>query len=89
MPSYKYSCLTGCQTSFNKLLKISERNIPTEEACPSCGKKTIEKICEAPLLADPYRISGTNSSKVPGDMVEIFKRIGQTNYGSELATKYA
>lgn len=36
MPMYGYNC-TSCNGIFDKVLKISERNIPTEEACPSCG----------------------------------------------------
>lgn len=44
MPLYEYHC-KECDHEFTDVLKISERDKPVGEPCPSCGKTDcIEKI---------------------------------------------
>lgn len=88
MPSYKYQCLSGCKESFNKILKIADRNLPVSEPCPSCkAEGAIEKICESPMTVDPFRCSSTQSSKLPGEMKEIYKRMSKTIPGCTLDSR--
>lgn len=89
MPYYQYQC-QACKHSWEQFQKIDNRDLPLTEGCPDC-KSTgeVSRGVSAPRLADPYRTGGTQSSKLPGDMKEIFQRIGESNYGSELHTKYA
>ncbi len=37
MPLYQYMC-GGCSNSFDKLVRMDDRHVPTTEPCPSCGK---------------------------------------------------
>ena len=42
MPNYGYVC-EACDYKFEKVLKISERDLPTKDKCPKCNKKKINK----------------------------------------------
>lgn len=58
MPTYDYYC-SKCEESFEKLLKISEREFPTTEKCPSCGAENSIELCiAAASLVSPFRIDG-------------------------------
>jgi putative FmdB family regulatory protein len=57
MPTYDYTCL-NCEHTFERLLRIDDRKIPTEEPCPNCGQNKIESCLSAPSLVSPFRIDG-------------------------------
>lgn len=42
MPNYGFIC-EQCTHSFEKLLSISDREIPLKEPCPNCGESKIIK----------------------------------------------
>lgn len=42
MPNYGFVC-ESCNFKFDKILKISERDQPLTENCPSCNKKNVSK----------------------------------------------
>lgn len=63
MPKYNYKC-EDCEHEFFDLLKIEDRNKPTEEPCPNCGKEgTVYKCVASPLICDSYRIGVTKAPK--------------------------
>ena len=41
MPYYDYLC-TSCEHEFEVCMKISERNIPTQEPCPECSEREVK-----------------------------------------------
>jgi putative FmdB family regulatory protein len=58
MPTYEYYC-SKCETSFDKILKISERELPTQECCPTCNANNcIELTIQGAALLSPFRIDG-------------------------------
>lgn len=48
MPNYGYVC-EGCSYKFEKVLKMSERDVPLKEKCPKCNKKKVNKDFETLL----------------------------------------
>lgn len=58
MPTYDYVC-SECQHTFDKILKIDDRNLPTQEECPNCGKTGhVALSFSAPSLMSPFRVDG-------------------------------
>jgi len=58
MPTYDYKC-SECDFSFEKILKIADRTIPTKECCPNCHKDSSVEICiSAPAPISPFSIDG-------------------------------
>jgi len=58
MPTYDYIC-NECNITFDKILKISDRELPTKEPCPNCSQSdTIELCITAPSLMSPFRVDG-------------------------------
>lgn len=58
MPTYDYTC-AKCKHSFDKILKIDDRELPTKEACPNCGKTgAITITLTAPSLMNANRVDG-------------------------------
>ena len=58
MPTYDYTC-SECGATFEEILRIEDRNQPTECPCPSCNKLNcvLLTLC-APSLVSPFRIDG-------------------------------
>lgn len=51
MPLYQYKC-NACEHTFNRQLKISERNAPIDEDCPSCDSRGhINQLIGTPLVS--------------------------------------
>lgn len=51
MPTYDFKC-DKCRHSFESYRSISERDAPCHLPCPSCGKKSIQRVYEsAPAAA--------------------------------------
>lgn len=58
MPTYDYVC-SECRHTFDKLLKIDDRTLPTQEVCPNCGKTDCVSLSfTAPSLMSPFRVDG-------------------------------
>ena len=46
MPLYEYEC-SACGHRFERIQKFSD---PPVEACPNCGKKSIQKLMSSPAI---------------------------------------
>lgn len=58
MPMYDYVC-SKCEHTFDKILKIAEKDLPIHEPCPHCGKtECISISLGAPALMSPFRVEG-------------------------------
>lgn len=58
MPTYDYRC-SKCEHSFDKILKIADRELPTKEHCPNCKcENCIELSIMASSLMSPFRVDG-------------------------------
>jgi putative FmdB family regulatory protein len=56
MPTYDYSC-SACDAAFELLLRMSQREIPLQEPCPTCSAtNTITQSITAPSIGDPIRL---------------------------------
>ena len=40
MPTYSYKC-ESCEHEFESLQKMNDRDNPTQESCPACGKLSV------------------------------------------------
>lgn len=58
MPTYSYQC-SKCEHDFEKILRIDDRKVPTEEQCPQCHAEHTVSLClVAPSLMNPLRVDG-------------------------------
>lgn len=58
MPTYDYIC-KECNFAFDKILKIDDRQSPTQEACPNCGKNnSVDILISSPSLVSANRVDG-------------------------------
>jgi putative FmdB family regulatory protein len=57
MPTYDYSC-KSCDTVFEAVAKISDRDNVSSMECPSCGSKDIVRGLSAPMVAYSVRVAG-------------------------------
>lgn len=79
MPLYEYQC-SACGEIFDKFSSIADRNIPTEEPCPSCGEKQVtQKIGPTPI-ADPVRLGRI---KAPEGFRDVLRNVKKNTYGSK------
>lgn len=75
MPTYDYVCCK-CNFSFDKILKIDDRTIPTQEPCPNCAEKnSVEISLSAPSVVGAARIDGL--VKPTGQFRERMQQIKQ------------
>lgn len=76
MPTYDYVC-SACQHTFDEILKIDDRAIPTTKPCPVCNKEgTVSMSFGTPSLLSPFRVDGL---KKPSSQFK--ERIGQIKKG--------
>ena len=77
MPTYDYKC-NKCEHPFEKMMKIAEMHLPTEEPCPSCQEQgtDIKTIAGAPPLGDPVRLG---LRKIDNGFKEVLQRIHAAN----------
>lgn len=81
MPSYDYKC-SQCEHVFNKILSISDRNIPIESTCPNCDSiGTISQKLGATPMGDPHRMGRI---KPPDGFNEVLRNIKKGNKGSTI-----
>lgn len=80
MATYVYAC-TQCEHRFERVMKMDDRNLPTEEACPNCSMSTVEMQICAPALGDSVRLGITRPD---GGFSEVLQKIHHNNRGSKL-----
>jgi len=84
MPTYDYIC-NECLYSYTKLLKISERNIPTESPCPECGALTISQKIGAPKTVSQV---GSTLSKTSNGWNDVLQKVKSgSGRGNTIRTK--
>jgi putative FmdB family regulatory protein len=83
MPYYNYIC-DSCSNEWEEKHVISERDIPVNNPCPSCGVigKVAKKV-EMPSFGDPTRLG---LKKPSNEFNSLLKRIHERTPGSNLAT---
>lgn len=69
MPTYDYVC-KSCKNSFERILKIADREFPTSEPCSECGGEIVMSI-SAPTLVSGVR--GPQSA--PNGFKDVLKNI--------------
>lgn len=57
MPTYEYHC-AACDHQFEKNMRISVMDVPTQEPCPSCHEMQVERLFPsiAPSIGDAVRL---------------------------------
>jgi putative FmdB family regulatory protein len=74
MPIYEYGC-SNCGEVFERLLKMSEADIPTKEECPNCFyKETVEQLMSTFALGDPIRMGIKRPDAGWGDVLNKVKK---------------
>ena len=53
MPYYDYQCIS-CEHEFEVCMKISERNVPTQEPCPECSEREVKHKLATPYVGDAW-----------------------------------
>ena len=76
MPTYDYVC-SECNNTFEQIHKIDDRDSPTKEPCPTCGKSNcISLSLAAPSLVSPFRVDGLKKPSA-----EFRERMSQIKHG--------
>lgn len=73
MPTYSYKC-DACQEEFDRILPISRRHEPREEACGKCGKKEIVTQIKANANSIVSTVN-TQGGKVPEGFKDVLRTI--------------
>lgn len=81
MPTYVYKC-SKCEHRFEKILKLSEYNLPCESECPECSEvECVTRVMFAPGFGDPIRMGIT---KMDTGFKEVLQKIDSRAAGSRL-----
>jgi putative FmdB family regulatory protein len=73
MPIYEYGC-SKCELVFERLLKMSEADIPLAEPCPECGSEgTVGQLMSTFALGDPIRMGVKRPDGGWGDVLKKVK----------------
>lgn len=76
MPTYEYQC-SSCGHGFSDVLKISDRNIPTENPCGECGESgTVSQLIGAPLIVSAVQGQYRHSDDFNSQLKRISKKYG-------------
>ncbi len=73
MPNYDYYC-SSCKHEFEINMKISERNVPTQEPCPECSERDVELQLATPTIGDPWRFAGKRPDEGFRDRLREIKK---------------
>lgn len=79
MPIFDYKC-TSCENEFDKLVSISNMDLPTKEPCIKCDSLSVTKIIGRPAH---FQFSD-DKLKPSGEFKEILKQIKKNNVGSTI-----
>ena len=80
MPMYEYTC-DSCNHNFEEYLSIDNRENPTKEPCPECGKENVRKGVSATTMGVDMNM------KLPGwfqDKISGMKDITPKRYHANL-----
>lgn len=82
MPTYDYRC-SKCGNTWERILKIAEKNLPVDEPCPHCQETGgVESfIGGAPLFGDPVRLGRI---KPDNGFKEVLQKVHERTPGSQL-----
>lgn len=80
MPVYQYQC-KNCSHSFEEMHSISNREIPINSSCSSCGEKQLYIVLSPIIWADSYRMGIT---KPRSDFTERIKQIQKGTPGHKI-----
>ncbi len=73
MPTYAYQCKT-CNHEFEKFTSISGRDEPTQDDCPECGAKTVDRI---PVLGMGFALN--DAQPLSGDFRNLLSNLQKKN----------
>ena len=73
MPNYDYYC-SSCEHEFEINMKISERNVPTQEPCPECSERDVKLQLATPTIGDPWRFAGKRPDEGFRDRLREIKK---------------
>jgi putative FmdB family regulatory protein len=74
MPIYEYGC-SKCEAVFERLVKMSEAEVPFSEPCPECGsEKSVERLMSTFALGDPIRMGIKRPDSGWGDVLSKVKK---------------
>ena len=77
MPTYDYRC-KSCEHQFTRMTKMDDRDVPTTEPCPECGKLEVFKCINA--VSFSYSGTGARTTDHFNDRLkEMKKRAGKGN----------
>lgn len=74
MPTYDYRC-DSCDHSFESIRSMSQRDVPTQEPCPSCGVFSVKKLITSPSIHNQSNCVSIKSSSVAGDFKDMMKGV--------------
>lgn len=84
MPTYDYNC-NKCNFKFDRFLKISDRNIPTESPCPDCGSLAVSQRIGTPSLVTQV---GSTLSKTSDGWNDVLNKVKKgSGRGNTIHTK--
>ena len=86
MPTYEFEC-QKCNYRFSDLLKMSDRHLPLENACPNCKEeKCIISVISAPAVVSPFSVDGLKKPR--SDFKERMQQIKQGLHGTAKIKDY-
>ena len=74
MPTYDYKC-KACEHAFEEIHLIEDREVPTKNPCPKCGKKEIFKSWAGVTPALAADTTLTPDKKTGGQWSEMMGRV--------------
>ena len=60
MPVYEYRC-DACESGFERILSVSQREAPLKQKCPQCGKKRVTRAFITPPVMGVDATKGAGS----------------------------
>jgi len=74
MPNYAFKC-EKCDHTFDEMLNLSDRDVPTKKPCPSCKKKKIVRDWGASTPSLAMDATLTPSKVVGSQFKEVIDKI--------------
>ena len=70
--TYNYRC-SSCDHDFEKNISIEERDSPSNKPCPSCKKKSVERVFKAPSIS--YEGAKSDIRRAGSGWNDVLKRV--------------
>ena len=74
MPNYAFKC-ENCDHSFDEILSLNDRDLPTKSPCPNCKKKKIFRDWQASTPSLAMDATLTPSKVVGSQFKEVIDKI--------------